>query len=154
MESVTIDRLKIETHKRYAHTQATVDRSLIEESARISSQSEVTATTSTFSSQWKALFGLQQCRPPWAHFVPPPKFSLQVKRFFSYRTLPALFLPMHACSKSFHGKEGVIELKKLILCQQAPGKDKEVLTHFIETLFTLDEILGKILAKRLQYHKG
>ena len=154
METVTIDNINIQTHKRWAEDQAHIDPSFLEESAKVSPLTEVTGTSSIFTSRWAALFGLDIRHLPWAGFFAPAKFNTQTKRFFSYRIIPSLTFPLENQEEDEEEKDRKKRLKAFLQAQKGGTTDKEILTDLLDTIFTLDDLLGKILVKKLQYHKG
>ena len=155
METVTIDNLNIKTHKRWAEGQAQIDPTFLKESAQVSPATDFTSTSSIFASHWASLFGLDIRHLPWAGFAPPAQFNTQTKRFFSHRIIPSLTFPLNYQEEDEEEeKQRKKRLKDFLHAHKGNKIDKEILTHLIDTIFTLDDLLGKILAKKLQYHKG
>ncbi len=157
MEPVTIDKIGLETYRKWAEDQSLLDPTLLKESALVSPHPQVTGTTSIFASQFSTLFGLSLLHLPWAGFFPPLNFRAQGKRFFSHKIVPHLAFPFDENSeeKEEEGKERRKEaLRAFLRAQKGKVKDQEVLIELIDTLFTLDDLLAQILAKKLQYHKG
>lgn len=150
MNPTTIDNLDIQSHRDYAATQARLDKLFLKEAKEISPHPEVTGVTSIYASEWAALFGLNLRFLPWAGFLPPPKFTTQSKRFFSYKILPTLPFPGEEKNK----EEKKRQTKELIEKKANKSPDGAILSELVEMIFTLDDLLGRILAKKLQYHKG
>lgn len=154
MEAVTIDNINIETHKRWAENQAHIDPTFLKESAKVSPLTEVTGTSSIFASHWAALFGIDIRHLPWAHFTPPARFNTQAKRFFSHKIIPSLTFPQDKEEDDGEEQDRKERLKALLASYRGEKKDIEILSELLDTIFTLDDLLGKVLAKKLQYHKG
>lgn len=155
METVTIDNLNIRTHKRWAEDQARIDPNFLEESAKVSPATEVTGTSSIFASRWASLFGIDIRHLPWAGFTPPAKFNMQAKRFFSYRIIPSLTFPLDSQDEGEdEEKQRKNRLKTFLQAHKGNQSDKEILNDLLDTIFNLDDLLGTILVKKLQYQKG
>ncbi len=154
MEAVTIDNINIQAHRRWAEDQAHIYPSFLEESAQVSPLTEVTGTSSIFSSHWAALFGVDIRHLPWAGFHAPAKFNTQAKRFFSYKIIPSLTFPQEKHEYDDDEQDRKKRLKSFLRAQLGNKTDKEILADLLDTIFTLDDLLGKILVKKLQYHKG
>lgn len=153
--TVTIDNISIQSHRRYAQDQRSLDPLLLKESKEVFSHPEITGTTRIFGSHWAALFGIDLLHPSWARFSPPPRYNRQAKRFFSYKIIPELHFPNEAFDDDDKNEKRKREqMKQYILKQDADRRDKSILIDFLETLHNLDDQLGQILAKKLQYHKG
>ncbi len=154
MESITIDKLHIATHRRYAKNQAQNDPAFLKAASKVSLQSEVTGTSSIFGSNLSALFGLNLTHIPWAGFFPPARFSTQSKRFFSYRIIPDLTFPLGDKEEDKEEQDRKKRIKAFLHSQKGNKSDQDILEELLDTIFTLDDLLGKILVKKLQYHKG
>lgn len=168
---VTIDKLHIKSHERYAKDQANLDLKLISESSAIPQHSEITGTSAIYSSKLEELFELQIRNIPWAIFSPPPKYTIQSRRFFSYRLLPKISCQDDDEDESEEEKEErensekgakslnlikeILEAKKKEAeAAHTFAKDKAKLLNLLESIKRLDKLLSFINSKKLQYQKG
>jgi len=173
MPPVTIDRLDIKNHERYAQDQQKLDTKYITDVNTIGNPSEIAGTSTIYASHFETLFELNSKNLHWASFTPPLKYHLQSNRFFSYRILPSIYV-----SNEFDEEEDTEEEEEEKKNQQKerelitfmknihhakPGT-KQNATHFesekstIISLLTcirhLDKILSQINARKRQYQKG
>jgi hypothetical protein len=86
---VTIDRLSIKDHKRYAEDQKQTDPIFLADTRVVPYLSEITGTSPIYSSEWEELFGIRK-QVTWANFCSYPGYSDQAKRFFGTQILPTV----------------------------------------------------------------
>ncbi|MFI5334641.1 MAG: DUF5399 family protein [Chlamydiales bacterium] len=165
MKATTIDNLDIKIHERYAHDQKVYDRSFVRDASIVTHHADIAATSAIYSSQHEALFELNVKNHAWAHFTPPALYYRARNRFFSYTILPFLSFDEENESnveEQEEEEEKKNPLKKKTL-EAVKGKnqdpslferDKSKIIHLLETVDHLNEILGQINAKKLQYQKG
>lgn len=170
MRAVTIDKLDIKNHERYAKDQQKLDTKYITESTAIGNYSEIVGTSTIYPSNWELLFELQIRNLPWAVFAPPFRYNVQSNRFFSYRILPSIYVDdeeegeenqdeeEHDHKKERHRAEF---LKKISNAQKGVKQslasfeqEKTAITSLLEKIRYLDKILGQINSRKRQYQKG
>ena len=172
MNRVTIDKLDIRSHERYAKDQHTLDRKYINESTAIASHSEILGTSTIYSSSWEQLFELNMKNLPWACFSPPLKYTIQANRFFSYQILPSIYIRDERDEEEEESEENDEEKKQnekkrleIInkISKAAKGEhqtysdfenEKSAIISLVESIRYLDKILGQINSKKRQYQKG
>lgn len=170
MKAVTIDRLDIKDHVRWAQDQKDYDISFVNESHLVAQHPEILGTSVIYSSKFEELFELQKKNLSWAFFVQPNNFHLFSRRFFSYRLFPSIYLDEFEEGEDEEGKEGeedsekektenLIEevLKVEKGSQQTHSlfeKDKSSILNLLETIKGIDRMLQLINARKLQYQKG
>lgn len=94
MKSVTIDRLHIADHVRWAEDQEKLQPSFLQDAGLVAPHSEILSSSQLYPAQFDLLFELQMCNVPWAAFTPPSHPTLFFsKRFFSHRLFTTSFLP-------------------------------------------------------------
>lgn len=166
MKATTIDNLDVKIHERYAQDQRVYDRSFVTDSSLVSPHADIAATSAIYASQWEALFETSVKNLSWALFTPPSMYYRMRNRFFSYSILP--FIDIHRDQeKDEEQQQDEEEAKENPLVKKAlsakKGKnqdtslferDKTSIIHLLETVDHLDEILGQINARKLQYQKG
>lgn len=173
---VTFDSIDITVHNRYAKDQETLDPIFLTEPQMIAPHSEITGTSSIFSSKWAELFDIYKPNISWAHFSPPEMYYSQSNRFFSYCLLPDLYWDMED-EEEKEKKEPVAEIlfsfqrkkrpsKKEILSllsvmQKEDGtsllyfeKDKGTIVNLIDAIEKLNKLLAHVQSRKLQYQKG
>jgi hypothetical protein len=171
MNAVTIDKLDIKIHERYAQDQQKLDPSYIKDAAAIPLHSEITGTSSIYSSKWEELFEIQIKNIPWAAFSPPPGYHVQARRFFSYRIAPSILIGDDSEEDEEEENEEEEEKEQDTLSfdlfntvMNIKG-EKKGMTHLIEKektilldLFSsikgLNRLLTHINARKVQYQKG
>ena len=166
MESVTIDNLGIKVHERWAQDQSVYDPSLIKDAPYVAMQPEVNGYSLIYSSKLEELFEMQKRNQAWASFVPPHRFQLFNKRYFSYR----LFLNIHweeekdkdledDSEEQEESSENLLsEVKKLQSFTSQSStlfeKDKTSILNLLESIQWINGMLGQICARKIQYQKG
>ncbi len=152
-KATTIDNLDVKIHERYAQDQQIYDRSFVTEASLVSPHADIAATSAIYSSHYEALFEHYRMR----------------NRFFSYTILP--FLPQDGERKKGEDEETQedqeeedresILLKKTLQATKAKNqdtslfeKDKSKIVNLLQTVDHLNEILGQINSRKLQYQKG
>lgn len=168
-KATTIDNLDVKIHERYAQDQQIYDRSFVTEASLVSPHADIAATSAIYSSHYEALFELSIKNHSWAHFTPPSMYYRMRNRFFSYTILP--FLPQDGERKKGEDEETQedqeeedresILLKKTLQATKAKNqdtslfeKDKSKIVNLLQTVDHLNEILGQINSRKLQYQKG
>lgn len=175
MKAVTIDKLDIKEHIRWAQDRAVLDATLVQESKEIAAHPEITGTSVIFSSQLEELFAWERGMLPWATFSPPENIALFHKRLFSYRLFP------HISSEKDDDEENESEqdlsqqddfeehtlkrakdLIRHVLALQKTShqpssffeKDKSSILSLLESIRYIDDMLAQISSRKLQYQKG
>lgn len=174
MRPVTIDKLDIKNHERYAKDQQALDTKYITESTAIGNYFEIVGTSTIFASNFENLFELQNRNIPWAVFTPPDRYHLQTNRFFSYQILPSIYVSDEFDEQSEQEKEDEDEnenkqkeryrVQFIQKINAAKKGRKQNLSHFesekstilslLESIRHLDKILGQINSRKRQYQKG
>lgn len=167
MKATTIDNLDVKIHERYAQDQQIYDRSFVTDSSLVSPHADIAATSAIYASQWEALFEASVKNLSWAHFTPPSMYYRMRNRFFSYSILP--FIDIHRDREREKEEEQESEeqaresalLKKALSAKKGKNqdtsifeRDKSAIVNLLQTVEHLDEILGQINARKLQYQKG
>ena len=142
---LTIDNLGVEASIRYAEDQKVFDQKLISDSVLISSHTEISSITGSFSSEIDNLFGFTQANKTWAYFTPPE--GLPKKDLFSYQAIPSL----GPHEKQLQDKEKLKDLKKK---KKRKKSFEDILIGLIEEIEQIDNNISFINSKRDQYHKG
>ena len=134
MKSVTIDRLKIADHVRWAEDQTKLEPSFLKEAALVAPHSEVFGSGHLYPAQFDLLFGLQMCNVPWAAFTPPSKQNLFFnRRFFSHRLFTTSFHHMNPSRLSTTKKEEQQDLQQIENIEEkgSPIQEKELAWHLV-----------------------
>lgn len=164
MKAVTIDQLDMKDHVRWAQDQSVYDASIIADASYVAMQPEINGTSLIYSSKLEELFEMQKKNQSWASFVPPHRFQLFNKRYFSYR----LFLNIHWDDRKEEDEEEadqnpetqdlIYQVKKLQkFTAQSPAlfeKDKTSILNLLESIHWINEMLSQICARKIQYQKG
>lgn len=155
----TIDDLGVETSTRYAQDRALLDETLVDEARGVSSQTVVTTTMPAYSSEFDALFQLDQRGLRFAQFTPPPSYFTSRRRLFAEQVVPALgSMEKHDAQleklSSFGAHE--VEQKKAL---QSPlvgevQQEQQILLTLLTKIKSYDEQLIDINSKRAQYQRG
>ncbi|HSW87194.1 MAG TPA: DUF5399 family protein [Rhabdochlamydiaceae bacterium] len=168
MNAVTIDKLDIKVHERYAQDQQKLDTSYIKESASIAPHSEIIGTSSIYSSKWEELFEIQAKNISWANFSPPPGYQFQARRFFSYLIAPSIPLweedqeEVESDTEEDKGemKKSLLDLLTSVKSDKKGGishlieKEKTILLNLFDSIKELNTLLKHINSRKIQYQKG
>lgn len=169
MKPVTIDKLDIKDHIRWAQDRAIHDTSLVKESKEIAAHPDISGTSAIFSSQLEELLAWEKGMHPWANFVPPENHILFHKRLFSYKLFPHISSEEQEDSEEEEKEEEEPEEKVLkkaknliqhvIALQQSARdslfeKDKNSILSLLESIRFIDGMLAQIMSRKLQYQKG
>lgn len=172
MKSITIDNLDIKDHVRWAQDQTLLDPVYLSEAQSIAHHSELMGMSSIYESQWETLFEWQKRNVPWASFAPPSKFHLASRRLFSFRLFPTIFWEENEEEEqdekegdegqSEEGDEPTNNLWSQVVNvaafthQPTPlfEKDKSTILNLLESIKDINELIGYISARKLQYQKG
>ncbi|HKY99897.1 MAG TPA: DUF5399 family protein [Rhabdochlamydiaceae bacterium] len=168
MNRVTIDKLDIKDHVRWAKDQLDIDPAFAKESHYIPPHSEIFATSIIYFSKWEMLFEIQRGHTAWANFCPPKNFHLQSKRFFSYRIFPYLHWDEKQEEEEEEGKQEEQENKcHDDLFERAKKatpphdgfrfgfeQDRSAVINLLEAIKYLNRLLAHINARKLQYQRG
>ncbi|MBI2812299.1 MAG: DUF5399 family protein [Candidatus Melainabacteria bacterium] len=162
MKGVTIDKLDIKEHVRWAQDQIDLDIAFVKESNMVGSQSEIMGTSLIYSSKLEELFELQKRNLPWACFAPPVNFQMFGKRFFSYRLFPSIHWEDEKEQDDEKKEEKnpsddlVQNVMKVTKDDFDPGfeEDKSCMLGLLEEIKWINELLKQINARKLQYQKG
>jgi hypothetical protein len=165
MKPVTIDNLSIKIHERYAQDQNLLDPKYLTDALSITTQSEITGTSSIYTSKLEALFEYNLKNCPWASFSPPPRFLFQARRFFSFSLFPYLSFDDEKEESDDEESEEKKEANNLIERARAVEsanegstsafeKEKTAVLNLLDTLKHLNGLLKHINARKAQYQKG
>jgi hypothetical protein len=165
MKAVTIDRLDIKDHVRWANDQQEYDVSFVNESHLVAPHPEILGTSAIYSSKFEELFELQKKNISWAFFSQPKNFHMFSKRFFSYRLFPSIYLDDRDQDDGDQEKEDQddkpCDLIKEILKLDAPHlkqslleKDKTVVLNLLNSIKEIDRMIRQVNGRKLQYQKG
>lgn len=156
----TIDNLGYEAYSRYAKDQKQYDERLIKEAGRIPQQTEVAVTSSYFPSEFDLLFQTGLRNLQWAFFAPPPLFSEQKKRLFTFLAVPSLGSTEKKGAQATKIRSRVLEptgereRPQAQLQEEHDKREQAILTKLFDLLVVIDRILIEINSRRGQYHKG
>lgn len=132
MKPVTIDRLHIEDHVRWAEDQEKLQPTFLKEASVVASHPEVMSSSQKYTPQFDLLFELEMCNQPWALFTPPTHPHLVFgKRFFSHHLFTHSF---HISHKKTHQKGELSSAKEEIESlgeKGVPVKEKEISWHLV-----------------------
>lgn len=163
MKAVTIDRLDLKDHVRWAQDQQEYDISFVNESHLVAPHPEILGTSIIYPSKFEELFELQKKNLPWAFFSLPGNFHLFSKRFFSFRLFPSIYWEDSEDEEQSDDEEEetddlireVLKVKKLPQQPQSLfEKDKTAILNLLEAVKGIDKMLRQINARKLQYQKG
>lgn len=175
MKAVTIDKLDIKDHIRWAQDRAAFDINHVQESKEVAPHPEITGTSIIFSSQLEELFSWEKGMLPWANFSPPQNISLFHKRLFSYRLFPNISSEENtddeeetASDQEQQDEQEERSLRRakdlmqfVIAIQKSANqshslfeKDKSSILSLIESIRFIDDMLAQISSRKLQYQKG
>ncbi|MCI0382146.1 MAG: DUF5399 domain-containing protein [Chlamydiae bacterium] len=170
--NVTIDNIGIKVHERYAQDQFLLELKYITESHKIPHQSEIVSISALYSSKWEELFQIHIKNIPWAHFIPPPQYKSQRKKFFSYRLSPKINLMQEDEEEADEQADDFLDgeeipesrvdlIKKMIFSQTNDllsatllEKNKTSLCCLLDSINFLCELLREVDSRKLQYQKG
>lgn len=160
MKAVTIDRLDIKDHVRWAQDQEGYDISFVKESLLVAPHPEILGTSVIYPSKFEELFELQKRNLPWAAFAPPKNFQAFSKRFFSYRLFPNIFWEEKDDDEEEEDSQD--DLIAWIINYQKPDdqnsslfeQDKSTVLNLLESIKEINDLLKQINARKLQYQKG
>ena len=170
MNGVTIDKLDLKSHRRYAEDQIKLDTKYTQESPLIPPHSEILGTSSIYSSSWEDLFETQKKNIPWACFIPPPLYTVQTNRFFTFRVVPSISLGDEEEEEAQKEKEREEEerqkkenslFKKTMEAEKGLEDtlsrfegDKGSILNLLTSIQSLNSLLAQINGRKLQYQKG
>ena len=169
MKAVTIDRLDLKDHVRWAQHQEVYDSSFVTESNIVALHPEITSTSSIYSSKVEELFELQMRSQSWATFSPPKNFHLFGRRLFSYQLFPTIYWKEEDGEKeesreelNSEDREETSDLLRLVTMLQnftshsstLFEKDKSSLITLLKSIQWINRLLAQINARKLQYQKG
>lgn len=167
MKAITIDKLDIKDHIRWAKDQAILDPTYLAEAQSIAHHPDYMGISMIYASQWEALFEWQKRNLPWASFAPPLKYHVTSKRLFSFRLFPSIFWPedekgLNEDASDQQEKEPSNDLRKQVIniagFPHQPSilfeKDKTAILNLLESIKHLNKLIAHISARKLQYQKG
>lgn len=163
---VTIDKLDIKSHNRYAQDQLKLESKYTRDAALIPPHSELLGTSSIFLSYLDQLFEIQARNLPWALFSPPQSFMLQSHRFFTYSILPSICFEDEKEEKENEEEEEKEDdtnqfIKKTLNAQKGQHQshvsfeeERRAILGLLGSIKMLNKLLVQINSKKLQYQKG
>jgi hypothetical protein len=162
--TVTIDKLDLKEHVRYAQDQKLLDPVYITESGLVHAHSEITGTSSIYSSQWEILFETQVRNIPWALFSPPNHYRAQARRFFGSYILPTIYWDADHNEDQEESEKKNPYLERIYAAiekereadtlRDLDVKESNALCNLFESIGFLNTLLAQVNAKKLQYQKG
>jgi hypothetical protein len=168
MKAVTIDNFDIKVHERYAQDQFKLEPKYLTETNLVAPHSEITGTSAIYSSKWEELFEIHLRNISWAAFTPPPKYTTQPNKFFTYRILPNISFEDER--EQDDGEQDQQEekqkknqelLEKVLKAEKGKSdpvhvfeKDRTAIVSLLEAAKFLNQLLQHIQSKKLQYQKG
>ena len=166
MKGVTIDKLDIKDHLRWAQDQEVLESAYVTEATLIAHHPEILGMSMIYPSKFEELFELQKRNQHWASFSPPPNFQLFRKRFFSHRLFPSIhWEEEEEDTKEWETKEEDEPALNLIHAvgqvsskETHPSvlfeKDKDTMLNLLESIQWINKLLKQIYGRKLQYQKG
>ncbi len=168
MKAVTIDKLDLKDHVRWAQDQQIHDPSFVKDAEAISTQSEVMGVSVIYPSQLDELFEWQKGSHHWASFAPPGNIPFLPKRLFSFRLFPnSHFASAEDAEEQDLGEqEGERDdqkdlIQEICTMESSQGKqnpafekEKSALVNLLQTIKGIDGMLAQITSRKLQYQKG
>ncbi len=171
MKRVTIDRLELKDHVRWAQDREVYDPTFIDEAMIIAPHPEFAGLSAIYSSKMEELFDLQKRNQHWAAFAPPDNFHLFSKSFFSYQLFPSWKEGEENAEDQRQNPDESEEeeepdpsqhLTRLVKTLQnftshSPRlfeKDKTLVLNLLDSIQWVNELLGQINGKKLQYQRG
>jgi hypothetical protein len=164
MKGVTIDKLDMKDHLRWAQDQEVLDTSYLTEASLIAPHPEILGMSMIYPSKFEELFELQKKNQHWASFLPPKNYHLFGRRFFSYRLFPSIDWEdeeenqedsQQQTSPDHDLIETVSRIKKLGgQTSSLFEKDKSAMLNLLESIKWISTLLKQINARKLQYQKG
>lgn len=167
MKGVTIDKLDIKDHLRWAQDQEVLETAYVTEASLVAPHPEILGMSMIYPSKFEELFELQKRNQHWAAFSPPKNYHLFGKRFFSYRLFPSIHWEDEKESQeeefqeNFEQQENsdliqvVLRIKKLgNQTSTLFEKDKSAMLSLLESIRWINKLLQQINARKLQYQKG
>ena len=97
---------------------------------------------------------------PWAAFLPPPKFAVHAKRFFSHRIIPSIDLGEETDDEEQEKQqqqnliEAILEAGKGKKASIHAEKERTLILNLLDSLTSLNKLLTHINSRKLQYQKG
>ncbi len=141
MGSVTIDRLPVGVHKRYAEDQTNLETISQAERTQVLSHAEALGTSSIYESQVDVLFAAQASHMPWAYFAPPPFMGLRQKHCFG-----------HTVASGVDIKVDLLDAEVDVTIQGE--KQRLALFSLMEEMNLINAMLGQIHKEKSRYQKG
>lgn len=163
---VTIDKLDIKSHNRYAQDQLKLEPKFIREASFIPPHSQLLGTSSIFFSCLDELFETRAKNLPWALFSPPQSYMLQSHRFFTYSILPSICCDDQKEESDKEEEEEEKEEKNEIFLKTLNAKkgntqsnetfegERRIILSLLGSIKTLNKLLQQINSRKLQYQKG
>lgn len=161
---VTIDNLGIDPSQRYARDIAETDTEFFRDSANVSRQISVTATTS-YLSDFEELFGTWIKTPSWANFAPPPNFSSHAKNIFTFQIAPSLGSPEEIeneiqtlenkkFKKGRRKKQEKESQQEQQQEEQSEEEESKKILSMLQSIQRFDKILELINSRKGEFQKG
>jgi hypothetical protein len=164
VKAVTIDRLDIKDHVRWAQDQNEYDVSFVNESHLVAPHPEILGTSIIYPSKFEELFELQKKNVHWAAFTQPWNFHMFGRRFFSYRLFPSISWEDYDEEEQGDSEEESPSedlIQEVLKVEKLPDqthsifeKDKSTILSLLEEIKGIDRMLRQINARKLQYQKG
>lgn len=164
MKPITIDKLEIKDHVRWAQDQEALESVYVTEATTVAPHPQLVGLSAIYPSKFEELFELQKNNQHWASFCAPTDFSIFGKRFYTYR----LFQSIHWDEPDDEEEDTEDEddpttdlIQTVMRAQKAQGqsatlfeKDKSAMLNMLESIRWINQLLKQIHARKLQYQKG
>ncbi|MBS0604983.1 MAG: DUF5399 family protein [Verrucomicrobia bacterium] len=164
MKAVTIDKLNIKDHLRWAQDQEALESIYVTEAQTVAQHPELVGLSMIYPSKFEELFELAKKNQHWACFTPPKNYHVFGKRFFSYRLFPSIHWedeeeggeePSNQEEPNHDLIQAVIRIKKMgSQTSSLFEKDKSAMINLLESIRWINKLLKQINARKLQYQKG
>jgi len=164
MKGVTIDKLDMKDHLRWAQDQEILDVAFASESSIVAHHPEILGMSMIYMSKFEELLELQKRNQHWANFSPPKNFQLFRKGFFSHRLFPNIDWKDSDASQSDSDEKDESEVDLITVVERIKDlgsqasilfeKDKDAMINLLESIQWINKLLKQINARKLQYQKG
>lgn len=168
MKAVTIDKLDIKDHLRWAQDQEILDPVYSSEAQAVAQHPGMMGMSVIYSSKFEDLFELQRKNQHWALFSPPQNYHRVSRRLFSWRLFPGLDwedsddLDREQNKEENREEAPCKDLIKIVLRATKKGshspslfeKDRAAMLNLLESIQWINKLLMQINARKLQYQKG
>ena len=151
MAGMTVDNLDIEIYKQYAMRTEFVEQVTkqyhLTEAAHIPPHTVVIQQTPMLT-QLDLLLGVVTLLTPWAHFLPPKKFTSRRKSSFSFSKItPSL-------GSTDKQESDSLKLEQFPCSSYAEKEERNILKKCLDNIRNLNDMLGFVIGKMGQFLQG